>query len=81
MHNLTVSNPGTRPDKGPLAFARAVCVLKASEAQVPCYEIPPDSGPIAIVTARAASKADGFDDIVVSGPADLLALSTRIPCV
>lgn len=77
LAELARSNPGADPEAGPLSFARAVCVLKAAEAQVPCYEIPLlESGPADILNARTASKANGFADIVVRRPAYLAALST-----
>jgi citrate lyase beta subunit len=59
----------------PLSFAHAVCVLKAAEACVPCYETPPPQiGTADILKARATSKASGFNDIVARGPAHLAAL-------
>jgi citrate lyase beta subunit len=66
----TASNPHAQPEAAPLSFARAVCVLKAAEARVPCYKIAsPESGLADIPNIRAKSMADGFKDIVVRKPA------------
>ncbi len=60
---------------GALSFSRAVCILKAAETRIPCYEIlPPGIGLVDLLKARAESKANGFTDIVVPEPAHLAAL-------
>lgn len=78
----TGSNPDTHPHSAPLSFARAICLLKATEAQVRCYEIPPlKSGPVDILTAQAESKANGFDNIIVRSSAYMAAVSKHVTVV
>jgi len=73
LSEITGSEPDAYAQPAPLSFARAVCVLKAAEARVPCYEmLPPEIGPVEMLNAQAESKANGFDNIVVS-PAHLAA--------
>ncbi|OJF89912.1 hypothetical protein [Pararhizobium antarcticum] len=68
--------PRIRPAGGLLSFARAICVLKAVEAQVPRYEmLAATIAPDELMPVRTASLKNGFDDIVASGPAHLAALS------
>ncbi|WEZ83659.1 hypothetical protein P6U16_02220 [Rhizobium sp. 32-5/1] len=57
-------------------------MLKATEAQVRCYEIPPlKSGPVDILTAQAESKANGFDNIIVRSSAYMAAVSKHVTVV
>lgn len=62
----------------PALFGRAALVLKARQANLPCYELLPE-GPLSndeLRTARDISLADGFSGVIARSAAQLAALAS-----
>ncbi|WP_455271861.1 hypothetical protein [Rhizobium herbae] len=59
----------------PLLFARAVSVLTAGDAGIPCYELLQETDPDAARTTRDIALADGFSGVVARNAAQLAALA------
>jgi citrate lyase subunit beta / citryl-CoA lyase len=70
--NETASRAGA-----PLLFARAVTVLTARDAGIPCYELLPEMNEDAATTTRDIALADGFSGVIARNATQLAALAVR----